>query len=112
MNEISVWTFRSVLYTGDAWRFPSWMFIVFYMAWDLFGTMRLTGESGVAYVCHLGGEVVGIAIACGLVAGGFVRSARGEQNLLELWGWVEEPKPRKRKKRRPPPPPPKPDVDL
>jgi hypothetical protein len=60
----------------------------------------------------LGGEVVGIAIACGLVAARWVRSNRGEQNLLELWGWVEEPKPRLRKRRRPKPPPPRPDVDL
>jgi membrane associated rhomboid family serine protease len=101
LNEIAVWTFRSMIYSGDVWRFPSWLFILFYMAWDLFGTMKLTGESGVAYVCHLGGELVGIAVGGGLVVTGYVRSERGEQNLLELWGWVPERQPRRRKKRRP-----------
>jgi membrane associated rhomboid family serine protease len=110
VNEIAVWTFRSMLYTGDAWRFPSWVFILFFMAWDLFGTLRLSGESGVAYVCHLGGEVLGISVAIGLVMARVVHSDRHEKNLPELWGWVPEEKPRRRKRRRRPPPPPPIDI--
>lgn len=115
LNEIAVWTFRSVIYTGDAWRFPSWVFIAFYMALDLFGTVfdRNTGGGGVAYICHLVGAFAGIAFGCALVAARWVTSDRGEQNLLEAMGMIEEPKPRPRKKRRrPKPPPPNPVPEL
>jgi membrane associated rhomboid family serine protease len=105
LNEIAVWTVRSLIWTGDAWRFPSWVFILFYFVWDLFGTLKLTGESGIAYVCHLGGSLLGIALAWGMVIAGWVRSDRGEQTLPELWGWVERRPRRKRKKRRPQLPP-------
>src|SRR5262249_35353357 len=110
VNEIAVWTFRSWLYTGDAWRFPSWLFILFYMAWDLFGTLKLTGETGVAYVCHLGGEMLGIMLAVGMVMARVVRSDRHEKSLPELWGWLPEEQPRPRKRRRPKPPPPRVDI--
>jgi membrane associated rhomboid family serine protease len=106
LNEIAVWTFRSWLYTGDAWRFPSWVFILFYMAWDFIGTLKLFGENGIAYACHLGGEVLGVMIAIGLVMARVVRSDRHEQSLPELWGWVPAEEPRRRKRRRRPPPPP------
>jgi membrane associated rhomboid family serine protease len=108
LNEIAVWTFRSFLYTGDAWRFPSWVFIAFYMVLDLLGSTldRATGGGGVAYVCHIAGEFVGFGVGCLLVATRWVRSDRGEQNLLEAMGWLEEERPRRRKRRRPKPPPP------
>jgi hypothetical protein len=95
------------MYSGDAWRFPSWVFILFYMVLDLLGTVadRNSSGGGVAYVCHLAGECTGIGIGCALAASRWVTSDRGEQNLLEAMGFVEAPKPRRRKKRRPRIPP-------
>ena len=112
LNEIAVWDLAYMHLTGDVLRIPSWVFITFYMVMDLIGTMMWWG-GGVAYVCHLAGEILGIGIAMGLVLAGIVTSGRGEKNLLEMWEWVKEPEPEpKRRKRRRRPPPPRPTVDL
>ena len=104
-NELAVHTPYSYLWTGDAWRLPSWVFVFIYMVLDLLGMMQ-TG-TGIAYAAHVAGEIGGVALGFALVKSGWVTSDRGEQNLLESWGWVEEkPQPvRRRRKRKPPPPP-------
>lgn len=107
INEIALWTIRSMMYTGDAWRFPSWVFIILYMALDLVGVL-MQGQ-GVAYVAHLVGEFLGAVIGFALVMAHWVRAARGEKFLPEIWGWVKEevrPRRRRRKKRRRDLPPP------
>jgi membrane associated rhomboid family serine protease len=106
VNEVTVWDLLWMRLTGDALRLPSWVFIVFYMALDLYGT--LSRDQGVAYIAHLGGELAGIGIASALILTGRIQSGRGENNLLELMGWVEtQPRPRRRRKRPKPklPPP-------
>jgi membrane associated rhomboid family serine protease len=104
LNEVAVWDLFWMWMTGDALRIPSWVFIALYMALDLYGT--LAQHEGVGYVAHLAGECAGVGIASGLVLAGWVRSGRGERNLMELWGWVEERKPRKRRRKPRPQVPP------
>jgi membrane associated rhomboid family serine protease len=98
LNRIAVWDMFWMWITGDALHFPSWVFIVFYMAMDLVGTLTAWGGS-VAYVCHLAGESLGIAVAAALVRAGQVTSDRGERNLLEIWGIVEDKGRRRRRVR-------------
>lgn len=107
LNRIAIWDMFWMWITGDALHFPSWVFIVFYMAMDFIGTLTAWGGS-VAYVCHLAGETLGIAIAFALVRAGQIRSGRGERNLLELWGIVED-KGRRRRRARFALPPAKPE---
>ena len=106
LNEVAVWDLWWVRVTGDALRVPSWLFIAFFMGMDFFGTMTRWG-GGVAYVCHLAGELLGIGVAVVLVMTGWVRSGRGENNLLELMGFIEKRQPKRRRRRpRPDLPPP------
>ncbi|HTK77036.1 MAG TPA: rhomboid family intramembrane serine protease [Gemmataceae bacterium] len=98
LNRIAIWDMFWMWITGDALHFPSWVFIVFYMAMDFVGTLTAWGGS-VAYVCHLAGETLGIAIAFALVRAGLISSGRGERNLLEIWGIVED-KGRRRRRAR------------
>jgi membrane associated rhomboid family serine protease len=97
LNEVAVWDLWWVRVTGDALRVPSWLFIAFFMGMDFLGTMTRWG-GGVAYVCHLAGETLGVGLAAGLVVAGVVRSGRGERNLLAILGIVSDK--RRRKKRR------------
>jgi membrane associated rhomboid family serine protease len=84
LNEVAVYTEFSLRISGDAWRFASWLYILAYMVLDLFGS--LIGGRGIAYVGHLTGEVVGVALGVGLVAGGLYPPDRGERNLLQVLG--------------------------
>lgn len=61
-----------------------WVVLV-YMAFDLIGTLKDHGD-GVAYVCHLAGEVVGITSALALVTIGLAQPSIGEENLLQVLG--------------------------
>jgi membrane associated rhomboid family serine protease len=78
----------SVLYFwwggGGSFELPAFWVILAYMAFDLLGTLR-AGE-GIAYVSHLAGELVGIALVVTLILVGFIRSTRYEENLLEAMG--------------------------
>ena len=96
----------SLAWSGDAWRFPSWVFIVFYMALDLVGLlMDPQFGGGVNYIAHLGGWCVGVGVGFALTLTRFVESTRGEQFLPEMWGWLgDKPVKRKRKKQRRQPP--------
>jgi membrane associated rhomboid family serine protease len=66
----------------------SYWVVAICMALDLVGTVF--GDDGIAYVSHLAGELVGAAVSLGLLLGGVVGSAAGEENLLQLLG-VHEP---------------------
>lgn len=105
-NELAIHSPDTYLWSGDAWRMPSWVFVLIYMCLDLWGTLR--NGAGIAYAAHLAGEIGGMALAIGLIQMRWVESDRGEKNLPEAWGWVAEPEPirrRRRKPRKPPPPP-------
>lgn len=104
-NELAIHSPDTYIWTGDAWRMPSWVFVLMYMILDLIGMMQK--GTGIAYAAHVAGELAGVALAIGLIQMQWVASDRGEKNLPEAWGWVEEPQPvpRRRRKRKPPPPP-------
>ncbi len=97
-NELAIHSPDTYIWSGDAWRMPSWIFVLIYMILDLWGTLQK--GAGIAYAAHLAGEIGGAALAIGLVTAGWVTSDRGEQNLPETWGWVkEQPAPRRRRKK-------------
>jgi membrane associated rhomboid family serine protease len=107
-NELAIHSPDTYIWSGDAWRMPSWVFVLLYMILDLFGTLQKGG--GIAYAAHLAGEITGVALAIGLVQLGWVTSDRGEQNLPEAWGWVKEKPAPRRKRRKPKPPPPRVEI--
>jgi membrane associated rhomboid family serine protease len=103
-NELAIHSPDTYFWSGDAWRMPSWVFVLIYMVLDLLGTLQK--GAGIAYAAYLAGEIGGMTLAFGLVKTGWVASDRGEQNLLEAWGWVEEAPPPRKRRRKPKPPPP------
>ncbi|HWY86382.1 MAG TPA: rhomboid family intramembrane serine protease [Gemmataceae bacterium] len=82
-NDVQILYMFSLLWTGT-FRVSAYWVILFYMGCDLYGTLR--GEGAVAYVAHLAGGVGGMASAFALVAWGWVKPARGEENLLQVLG--------------------------
>lgn len=101
-NECSVYHPQIFNFTRDAWRVPSWAFILVFMAFDLWGTLRTDDAGGgVAYAAHLAGEFAGVGIAIGLVKTGLVNSVRGEKNLCEHLNWVKPGLPKQRRRRSP-----------
>jgi membrane associated rhomboid family serine protease len=87
LNEIAIYTELSLRLWGDAWRWPSWLFLLFSMAVDLLGT--LLGGQGVAYLAHLAGELAGVGLAVGLLAAGLYPPDPGERNLLQVLGGTQ-----------------------
>jgi membrane associated rhomboid family serine protease len=82
-NEVSVlyWIF---IRAAGAFQLSSYWVVLFYMAFDVWGTLFADDE--VAYVCHLGGELFGAAIAVALLALGFYKATADEENLLQVLG--------------------------
>jgi len=64
---------------------PAYYVISFYLVADLLGVIW-QHESGIGYVAHLGGALTGITLAIVLVTSRVVRSAFGEENLLQTLG--------------------------
>jgi membrane associated rhomboid family serine protease len=71
-----------------AFTVASFLIVLIFMGLDLLGVAFGSG-GGVAYICHLGGELVGIGLALGLLALGIVESEPGEENLLQCLGLQE-----------------------
>jgi membrane associated rhomboid family serine protease len=93
-NEVSCLYWFGLIASGTFEVMSFWI-VLLYMAFDLVGTL-LAGSGGVAYVCHLGGELAGVGIAVGLVLVGLVKSEYYEENLLQMLGL--QPKTRRKKK--------------
>jgi membrane associated rhomboid family serine protease len=83
-NDVSVFYWFSFYWTG-VFAISSFWVVLFYMAFDLFGTLAKHGD-GVAYICHLAGALVGITSAIALVTIGLAEPAVGEENLLQVLG--------------------------
>ncbi len=96
-NDVTV-LYAYTMACSGSFEISSMWLIMFYMLGDLFGTLVWGGAGGVAYVAHLGGAGVGIAMGATAIALGFYRPTRYEQNLLQLFGW--QPKKRKKKKKK------------
>jgi membrane associated rhomboid family serine protease len=97
-NDVRVfyWLGFTLMGTFDV---RSWAVALVAMISDLFGTLfSSVSGSAVAYICHLGGEFVGVGIGLGLVALKWVVPSEGEVNLLQMWG-LHPPTKRKRRRR-------------
>jgi membrane associated rhomboid family serine protease len=82
-NDLQV--FYWVIYQFGTFTMPSGWLILLYMSYDLIGTVFLSNDA-IAYVCHLGGEIVGIGLATALLGMKLVKSSVGEENLLQVLG--------------------------
>lgn len=96
-NEIQVLYYFGFAYSGVTEIMSFWL-ILLYMGFDLIGILT-AGESGIAYVCHLGGEAFGILIAIVLLLTGLVKSEHYEENLLQMIGWQQRTVRKKRRRR-------------
>jgi membrane associated rhomboid family serine protease len=65
----------------------SYWLIALAMLSDLLGTLGLKA-SRIAYVCHLSGELVGVAIGLGLVLLHMVATSEWEENILQSLGFM------------------------
>ena len=83
-NEVRIFFYG---FHGFTWSEMASMWLVLLaMVLDLLGTLVFGPEDGVAYVAHLGGEVLGVMFACGLLLTGLAKSEEYELNLLQLIG--------------------------
>ncbi len=71
--------------------------ILFYIAWDVWGTV--SAGDGVGYISHVVGMILGVGIAVLLLRTHFVDTPEWEQNLLQVLGLErsEQPVPKKSK---------------
>lgn len=82
-NDVTV--FYWIMYRTGTFALSSGWLILLYMAMDVWGTVF--GSGGVvAYVCHLGGWLVGGGTAVLLLVTKMVKSSVGEDNLLQVFG--------------------------
>ncbi|MBI1916706.1 MAG: rhomboid family intramembrane serine protease [Planctomycetes bacterium] len=102
------WGEGSLALLARSWtgEIPGWAIVLLYLAFDVWGAI-FDRKTNIAYVSHIVGGLLGIALAIVLVKGGWLTPDRGEQTLLQ-WlsgqGPVEEDvpaRPRRRKKRLP-----------
>ncbi|MBY0525856.1 MAG: rhomboid family intramembrane serine protease [Gemmataceae bacterium] len=83
-NDVRI--FYSVGFVGGGFEVSSYWLVLFYMTSDLFFSL-VDPNGGVAYVCHLGGELVGLGGALGLLMLGMAQPTMGEANLLQVLGF-------------------------
>jgi len=97
-DEIEIaWLLRS--WTGEI---PGVVVVVLYLAFDLWGAL-FNRNTGVGYVSHLVGGLLGIGLAVALLRASWLTPDRGEQTLLQWLGGegpTEEDRPVERKKRK------------
>ena len=82
-NEVACfwwWGFR-----GGTFRIGSFLLILIYIAFDIWGLVRAGG--GTNYTAHVGGMVLGILAITLLILTGLVRSGPEEENVLEWFGF-------------------------
>jgi membrane associated rhomboid family serine protease len=89
-------------YASGFFEVQSYWFIAAFMTMDVVGTLLLHGD-GIAYVCHLGAQLCGIALAVLLLETGLLRSETYEENLLQVLGLrkLNRPKYGKKNRKRP-----------
>jgi membrane associated rhomboid family serine protease len=107
-NEVSIFYWWGLAYTGTFDLSAYWV-VAGYFAFDLWGLARSGDASGVAYLCHVAGAVLGFGIASTLVLTGLVKPGEGEQTLFQAVAQGRRKKPRAAKVNapllRPPPTP-------
>ena len=81
-NEVSV--FYLWFGFGDTFEVSSCSLIACYLVFDVAGVMFFQ-DGGVAYIAHVVGALVGIAVAVALLWTGRIESTRYERNLLQVF---------------------------
>lgn len=104
-NGVSVfWDEVEIALLARSWtgELPGWVVVLLYLAFDLWGTLTDRG-SGVGYVSHIAGTLLGGGLAVILLKAGWLAPDRGEQTLLQ-WlageGPVTHDLPRRRRPRQ------------
>src|SRR5437763_5413149 len=70
---------------GQSVEIMSFGVVLLGMGLDLLSTL-FDASGGIAYVAHLGGELVGVGLGLGLLLTGLVTSEYYEENLLQMFG--------------------------
>lgn len=88
-NDVKVWAAFAYSYAGT-FTIPAYFLILGYLIGDLLGALGMQ-HGGVAYVCHVAGAWLGIAIGLILVGKRWVRPERYEETLLQALGFHKKP---------------------
>jgi membrane associated rhomboid family serine protease len=96
-NEVAVWD-DLLMFMQQEWTtgFSGWMVVLLYVAFDIWGAM-FQRDSGVGYVAHIIGFMLGVSIAIGLLKLKWFKTELGEQTLLD---WMAGRGPREKKRRK------------
>jgi membrane associated rhomboid family serine protease len=95
-NEVAVWDEWLAWMQGDwAPSLAGWVVVLGYVAFDVWGSL-FQRHSGVAYSAHVVGFLLGVGLAVGLLRARWLRTAIGEQTLLD---WYAGRGPREKKRR-------------
>lgn len=98
INDVIIYDEIPLMTSGEPWRFSAVWFLLAHFAFDLIGTLILSG--GIAYVAHLAGELTGVAAGIVLLKMGYYEPDRGERNLLQCLGLAEDERSRTPRRRR------------
>ena len=83
-NNISVYWGISVWY-GGTFELSAYWIIALYVAFDIWGLLH--GTAGIGYLAHVAGATFGIAAMAALVKYNWVAPFKGEENLLQVFGF-------------------------
>ena len=98
-NEVAVWDEWLMGIQGD-WTFgvSGWVIVLVYVAFDVWGSL-FDRHSGVAYLAHILGFMLGVGLTIGLIRLRWLKTAVGEQTLVDYFAG-RGPRERKRRKFR------------
>jgi membrane associated rhomboid family serine protease len=90
-NDVTCFYYFGPVFTGT-FSVSSYWIILMYIAFDVVG-LALAGESGVNHLAHFAGAASGFAIAASLNAAGVIKSADGEETIIDLYRARHSPAP-------------------
>jgi membrane associated rhomboid family serine protease len=78
------WDEFEIAFITRSWtgELPGWAVVLLYLAFDLWGALT-DGTSGIGYMSHIAGAVLGAGLAVVLLKAGWLAPDRGEQTLLQ-----------------------------
>jgi membrane associated rhomboid family serine protease len=85
-NDVTIfWDDFPISWLTSTWTndLPGWAVALLFLAFDVWGEI-FHRDSGVAYISHIAGALMGLALGISLLKSGLLSPDRGEQNLLML----------------------------